>query len=96
MAAELSDGKKVRGRPFQKGKSPCPGGRRKEIAEIQDKLLNMTPMALEHLRQRVLEDDWDAIKTLLSYVLPKPEQGMKLVDENGKGLSFTINLGESK
>jgi hypothetical protein len=72
-SAELSTPQRVVGRPFTKGVSGCPGGKRKEVSRAERALAKLLPGAVLKL-QALLESEEPALmveglKLLFKYTL---------------------------
>jgi hypothetical protein len=76
-----------RGKPFQKGVSGNPGGRKPIAPEVKDALRELNPRAIERLRELLESGDervaMAALKEVLDRNLGKPPQTMALTGEEG-------------
>lgn len=86
--------KPPRGRPFEKGKSPNPGGRPKGYAEFRELCREKTPEAMEALVSMLSKRDSTAAmaaRTLLEYGWGKPQsapEDLEAVKEGGGGVTL--------
>jgi hypothetical protein len=77
MSAELSAPKQW-GKPFPKGVSGNPGGKRKEVAKAEKMLAKLLPSACIKLQALLESDDIglvvEAMKLLFKYTLTSPDK----------------------
>jgi hypothetical protein len=98
--AESSEGaataKKPRGRPFQKGKSGNPGGKKPLAPDVKKALADMMPQAVARLGQLLVSDDervsLRAAEVVIERNLGKVPQPMEHSGKEGAAISFALHI----
>ncbi len=95
--SQPQDKPKVFGRPFVKGQSGCPGGKRKEVARAEKALAKLLPSAVKKL-EALLESGEPAlvakgVELLFKYTLTTADKrAATAVDLNVKPQSLSPSL----